>query len=234
MAHLSNCVFDKCNGLGGCQIVDQSASSFTSFFDSIKTAVNAKPPRGKKVEDNHQMLDDYLGREYPEISSGQQQEAIFMPDCFISRHPKVVDTDPKTLEQLGDSAAAKKMKDRKEIFAGDTTEKILFEMLQKFFSKSRKVTEKKTVVIHSFKDRYLDDLEFDFLIVNQESKMIICIECKKSATEKNCQDDAAKLQKRLEYFRKNMPCQNDWTFIKGFFGEDFSRNPEVLRNDRSR
>ena len=84
MAHLSNCVFDKCNGLGGCQIVDQSASSFTSFFDSIKTAVNAKPPRGKKVEDNHQMLDDYLDREFPEISSGQQQEAIFMPDCFIT------------------------------------------------------------------------------------------------------------------------------------------------------
>jgi hypothetical protein len=230
MAHLSNCVFDKCKGLGGCQIVDQSASSFSikSVYESIKTAVNAKLPRGKKVEDNHQMLDDYLDREYPEISSGQQHEAIFMPDCFISRHPKVVDTDPKTLEKLGDSAAAKKMKDREKIFAGDRTEKILFEMLKKFFSKSRKVTEKKSVVIHSFQDRYLDALELDFLIINQESKMIICIECKKSATAENCQDDAGKLHKRLEYFRKNMPCQNDWTFITGFFAEDFSTNPEVI------
>jgi hypothetical protein len=230
MAHMKSCVFDKCNGLGGCQIIDQSASIFSikNIYESIKTAVNAKLPRGKKVEDNHQMLDDYLGREYPEISSGQQQEAIFMPDCFITRNPKVVDTDSRTWEQLGDEEAAKTIKDHKEYYAGDRTEKIFFELLQKFFSKSRKVLEKKTVVIHAFQDRYLAALELDFLIINQEFKMIICIEVKKSATEKNCQDDAAKLHQRLEYFRKNMPSQNDWTFITGFFAEDFSKNPEVI------
>ena len=216
----------------------KSPERWIELFEKLKNAMKIKLPRGgKEVEEgNYQLLDDYLAREYPQISSGQQDQAVFMPEYFLSHFPKVVDHKPENQASSLPVEEIEKLSKSKGNCDGDETERILYERLQYFFLKSNQVTEKKTVVIHSFCDRYREgekpqlELEADFLIINEDHKMIICIECKTTGTASACSKGVSQLKKMKIYFEKKIPVQNSWTFFKGFFTQEFvPHDAEVIR-----
>ena len=178
----------KHSPLGAAPFEDKPASDFLKDFESLK----AKLPQGKQDQDVCQ-LDDYLEREYPEISSGQQSKPIFIPDCFISKVPKVVDYDKESWEQLGDAEEVEKMKKKRVDIDGDEAEHKLFSLLHNFFSTSG-LPDKQTVVFHSFQDNYIGKLELDFLIINEDHKLIIAINCKYSGSKANTKKSVCDLQ----------------------------------------
>jgi hypothetical protein len=226
---MDNCSFSKSNGqhrpLGGVQFAATGVPAFQEFFENVKQTINIKPPKGGRIDDNLSMLNDYLAREYPSIMSGQQDKVIFMPECYLSNNPNVVDSNEENWIALG--AGAEQFSNRKASIDGDKTERLFYDKLKKLFCDDKRVTEKKTVVFHSWSDVYLRQLELDFLIINEEFKMIISILCKTTGSKSNCQKDAQKLCNSYSYFQDKMPIINSWTFVKSFFTREYLEETEV-------
>ena len=203
----------------------------------LEIARKIKLPGGEEVEGKNQLLDAYLKHEYPKISSRQQDQAIFMPEYFLSKFPEVVDHDPKNQESSLPPEEIEKLSEPGELGRrnGEKTEKNLYELLQVFFLESNQVTEKKTVVFHSFHTRYQKkprplEREADFLIINEEHNMIIYIECKTTGTKDTCLVGIDQLEKMKTFFEEHIPVQDSWTFLKGFFTKKFyPEDAEVIR-----
>ena len=223
------CAFSKPNGshrpLGGLPFQATGTPVFQEFFEDVKKTINVMIPKSRPINDNLSVLNDYLAREYPSIMSGQQDETIFMPECYLSSNPNVVDSNEENWNTLG--SGAEQFANKKASIDGDKTETLFYEKLKELFSNNKRVTEKKTVVFHSWSDVYLRQLELDFLIINEEFKMIISIECKTTGSRSNCEKDTQKLSNGFRYFQDKMPIVNSWTFVKSFFVREFVNETKV-------
>ena len=161
------------------------------------------------------MLDYYLEQEYPTIKDGSQDGTIFMPDYFISKEPEMVDES-----WFLDKETRRIFKRKETNFAGDQTERILFERLRDFLTT---VPEQKTVMLHSFRNEFKGQWpEFDFLIINGDHKFVVCIECKANGSACRARDVTKQLHDRFVVLNQNLALKPDWSFIKTFFALKYS------------
>ena len=153
----------------------------------------------------------FLGKHYPEFSSEDRPQVIFIPKYFVTGHAASTKAtaailDTKTYEaksqllQKDERLAAAR---RRVSFEGEIMEKRIYDSLKPLFER----LGRNVVLLHSYKILAFDattgqigkNLEKDFLIIVKESALIIIVEAKSSWSGKPF-DQLFERRKTLDYW----------------------------------
>ena len=169
----------------------------------------------------------FLEKHYPEFSSEDRPQVIFIPKYFVTGHAASTETthailDTKyyeTKSQLLPEDQRLAASCRRVSYEGEIMEKRIYDRLKPLFERlCRKGPCRNVVVLHSYKILAFDattgqiekNLEKDFLIIVKESALIIIVEAKSSWSGKPF-DQLFERRKTLD----------DW------FGGDLSRKWKI-------
>ena len=164
----------------------------------------------------------FLEREFEPILSGQD-EAIFVPNCFIPSRADLFEVDLEKTENLTDYQALEIEKNKVHI-KGDRAEYWMYHMIRDFFHGPGKTKNKDILVFHGWKSNWLkkgskkaEGDEFDFIIISNHDKLIMNIEVKNTLSKTSIMKLCQQLPKRAKFFlnRFNQCPENlDWKYVK--------------------
>ena len=171
-----------------------------------------------------------MKRNMPEVLNNTQKQVIFLPETHLPKVPRVVDLqayEPKKKSLGVEDLAVLGMKKGTEDITnarGDIAEKLLAEELQKYFS------NRIVVVIQGGSFRAPGKgkgaiQEHDFVIVDMEQKVIICLESKVTltgSTGNKAIEQTKRCQKLLEEYFASELTANQWCFAGVIFTQEIN------------
>ena len=177
-----------------------------------------------------------MERNMPEILHDRQKKAVFIPETYLPKMPHIVDLpeyekkkDTSSVMTLAISGLKKGKEDAANA-RGDLVETELANALKNFY---RRPTDTKLVILQGCVLRALNKggggiQENDFVIVDFERKVIICIEAKATLTGPtghNAVNQAQELKGLLEDFFAIELASREWAFV----GMIFTNNINIKR-----
>ena len=179
---------------------------------------------GKWITDYHAAEDELLQRNFPHIADNVQTSAVFVPELFISKVPRMVDIaeyearkknlDDKGREYLGIRNGSEEMQN----VLGEQVERALAAVLKDHYADTH---EKEVVVLQGpiFKtpgEKMKKDEEHDLIIICKNSKCIICIESKKSlhaASIKKGLHQLESMKTLVERYFGPLLLSGEWSYV---------------------
>ena len=171
-----------------------------------------------------------MERNMPDLVLDKQTEVVLLPETHLPKVPRAVDFQSYQTKQksfgtqmfsfLGLKSGSEDVTNAK----GDLAERELAEELQNFFAKH---ANKNFVVLQGSAFRVPGKgkgaiEEHDFVIIDKENKLVICIECKVTltgSTGRSAVEQTNKLQSLLEEYFASEFTSGQWCFVGMIFTE---------------
>ena len=199
-------------GLTNKQLQDQMAKGHTYEFNL---------GHGRHIKDYKEVAAALMERNMPEVLHGTQTKAVFLPETHVPKMPRIVDQEEYkqqkerfTDEELQGLGISKGNEDI-DNYVGDKIEEELSIELRKFYDRA---ADTKVVILQglTLRKRGGGNQENDFVIIDFEGKVILCIESKATlnwSTGQKAICQTLELKSLMEEYFATELASGQWAFV---------------------